>query len=593
MQSKYPNLIFWGCYLVLNLLLFLPLYLLNWETSSFFPLSLTTLHHPIEAAKQLTLWRDNLDVFRINSELLLLVSLWVFIPWLRRASTRKFFIGFWGLFYFFILIYAIFESVLLTLYQADVAFYSHFQLAIDGIQVLIRNLEMSSGFYLLVGLGVLLGFGFICALINGLISQAIIEQLSPWSKRGLALLTGLVAIFLVGFQSFLASPRMQVSSFAYKLKRNVTVSTEVYQRVQAFDDNTVQTRYDYGEFALRQKPNVHLIFVESYGSVLYKRPDYQKAYTALLAELTVQLQENNWFMASTLSDAPTWGAGSWMSYTSTLFGIRVDAQPQYLSLVDEYQNANYPDLGHFFKEQGYIYIRVSSLSDELGEEKQQQLQAFYGTDLWPTYSDLDYQGHLFGWGPAPPDQYSLAYARESLLDELDRPFFFVYVTQNSHYPWVSLPEIPDDWRTLNQQSNTPVTTQPSTIPHKVKRQNYYNSIAYELRILTDYVINATNDDIFILVGDHQPPQVSRPNDTFATPIHIISRDKAFRDAFLDYGYISGLEVEDMTVTMQHEGFYSLFVRVLLSQYGDNVKTLPDYLPRGVMLSDEKVARDSP
>lgn len=66
-----------------------------------------------------------------------------------------------------------------------------------------------------------------------------------------------------------------------------------------------------------------LVFVESYGSVLYKRPDYALAYTALLDELQSALTADGWHTASALSEAPTWGGGSWMAYTSALFGLRI------------------------------------------------------------------------------------------------------------------------------------------------------------------------------------------------------------------------------------------------------------------------------
>ena len=35
--------------------------------------------------------------------------------------------------------------------------------------------------------------------------------------------------------------------------------------------------------------------------------------------------------------------------------------------------------------------------------------------------------------------------------------------------------------------------------------------------------------------------------------------------------------------MRHEGFYSMFMRVLLAQYGQGIRALPDYLPEGVTI----------
>jgi hypothetical protein len=56
-----------------------------------------------------------------------------------------------------------------------------------------------------------------------------------------------------------------------------------------------------------------------------------------------------------------------MSYTSTLFGFRIDSHPEYLSLIERYQSIAYPDLGHYLKSQGCEYARLSPMSDQLGE----------------------------------------------------------------------------------------------------------------------------------------------------------------------------------------------------------------------------------
>ena len=56
--------------------------------------------------------------------------------------------------------------------------------------------------------------------------------------------------------------------------------------------------------------------------------------------------------------------------------------------------------------------------------------------------------------------------------------------------------------------------------------------------LLDYIDNS----IFILIGDHQPPQVSRRADGWATPVHVIAQDAAFVDAFAPYGFTPGLRV---------------------------------------------------
>ncbi len=584
--TGYPDLLFWGSYITLNLLLFLPLYLLNQDSTSFLPLPSSSTSNLTETLQQLLLWRNNFDIFRLNAEILLLVALWVHLPWLRRSPWRRLFRWLFATIYFLVLSYAVYESVTLSLYQVDPVFYSQFQLAVDGLTMVVRNLQVPGNFYAVAGLVLVAGVIIVGKLIGLLIGGVAVEQLSRWSKGGLTLLAILVLAALSNQPAALASPKMAVSSFTYKLRQNIVDSLADYRRIQAFDDTLAQTVYNYAGQKLMRKPNIYLIFVESYGSVLYRRPDYRQAYTALLSDLEAQLQAHNWHVASALSEAPTWGGGSWMSYTSTLFGLRVDTHPQFLALLDTYQAAAYPDLGHYLKSQGYEYVRLSSLSVELDEKEWLRYKNFYGVDQWLDYSDLNFNGLHFGWGPAPPDQYALYYAHETVLKPLDKPFFFFFITQNSHYPWIPLPEVVDDWQTLNEPADPIDIPLPDPMPHQWKRQNYLNSINYELRFLTDYILKASDDDsIFIIIGDHQPQQVSRRSDSFDTPVHILSRDGAFVEALLDYGFAPGLAVEEVTANLKHEGFYSMFVRVLLAQYGQGIRALPDYLPGGITVAD--------
>jgi hypothetical protein len=313
LTTKYPNLLFWFAYLTLNSLLFLPLYLLNLDSTTFLPLSALAANNPAETGKQLLVWRNNLDIFRLNAEILLLLTLWVYLPWLRRSPAHRLFRWFFGLVYVSALSYAIYESVMLSTYQSDPVFYSHFHLALDGLPMLVQHVQVPLSLYLLAGLGFVVGVIVIGTLIRTLIGGVPVERLSWGSKGSLALMACLVILAVVAQQETLASPKMEVSSFTYKLHQNIIASVALHERINAYDDAAIQNTYNYADYKLLRKPKIYLIFVESYGSVLYKRPDYLQAYSELLDELQIHLQENNWHVVSALSEAPTWGAGSWMS----------------------------------------------------------------------------------------------------------------------------------------------------------------------------------------------------------------------------------------------------------------------------------------
>ncbi len=277
------------------------------------------------------------------------------------------------------------------------------------------------------------------------------------TRLAVGMLTIASLLSLLHYHSALADPRMVVSSIAFKVERNIDESRRVYRSVGAIDDRTIRRAYAYEPYLLNETPDIYIIFLESYGSVLYKRPDYKIAYEILLMRLENRYKNEGWFTTTALSEAPTWGGGSWMSYTSALFGIHIEEHPYFLSLFEKYQTLDYPDLGHWLTEQGYRYYRASSLSKELNDSLWNEYISFYGVDNWIRYRDLNYVGQRYGWGPAPPDQYVVNFAEQHMEEGDDEPHLFFFITQNSHYPWMPIPEIADDWRTLNVPEEDQIT----------------------------------------------------------------------------------------------------------------------------------------
>ncbi len=195
----------------------------------------------------------------------------------------------------------------------------------------------------------------------------------------------------------------------------------------------------------------------------------------------------------------------------------------------------------------------------------------------------------YGWGPSPPDQYVLNAVNEELNGQSDQPFLLFWITQNSHYPWRKVPEVVDDWRAMNDGNAVVNVFEDDSTSLAEKQDNYLEAITYELSFLKEFILNeAGDDDIFVLMGDHQPGYIGRRSDGFGTPLHIISKDKSLVQAFAEYGFDPGLEVQDPSPTMRHEGFYSLFMRVFLQQYGQGHSTLPPYLPDGIQQEDSGV-----
>lgn len=602
-SGRHPDLIFWLCFVILNGLLFAPFFVAGMESAG---ASSTPRIGEVGSS-----WfgifgaaASASGLFHLSAELTVLVAVWVLLArttgrkpaWYTRSHL-------WGwalpFVYLLTLAYHIYEAVVRSVYQMEPNFANQYRFIVDGIGFLAEHVELSPGVYVTGVMGVVAFFAVGRLLFLGM-AAAVRMGLNRWTQLGLAGAVLMVLISAGIWGRALAAPDAPISSLAIKLGVNVQASRVAQEQVALLRDANVVDAYDYADLRLGKRPNIMLVFVESYGSVLYKRPDYALAYTALLDELQSALTADGWHTASALSEAPTWGGGSWMAYTSALFGLRIAEHPQYLALLDRFDGQTYPSLGVFLRSQGYDFTWLSTVSQELKDDEWERYKRFYGVDEWLRYRDLAYDGPRYGWGPAPPDQYALHAVRERLQAQPD-PYFLFFITQNSHYPWVPLPQMAADWHSLNLPAPDPVVGDQDAIDHAVRRQNYMNAVDYELRMLTELILTDRGDTIYVLVGDHQPPRVSRKEDGFETPIHIISRNPDFVAQFEQLGFSPGLTVPadaqgERAILMRHEGIYSLIMRTLMADYGlppaNLAANLPDFLPNGVQL-DSLLGADAP
>ncbi|MCB9422027.1 MAG: hypothetical protein H6667_19660 [Ardenticatenaceae bacterium] len=526
------------------------------------------------------LQRENLDIFRVNGELLLLVILRI---WIKPLHRRWFLFLAFSL-YLTELIYAIYEGFIRSYYLLEPVFYNDFFLFADGGSFLFHSMTFSVTTYLTGGLLLTVLVGSLFWLNRLLFWDIPTGQLSKASRLAVTGLGIAALISVAAVKGEVGGLETAVSSITVKINQNIQLSKVAKAEADQFDSQYLAQYYQFIRQDLREKPDVYLIFLESYGSVLYKRGDFYQTYVKLLGELQSKLADDDWATASTRSLSPTWGGGSWLSYTSTLTGLRLDSHAQYLAMFNRYVHEPFPLITNYLRSQGYGSYWLSPNSDVLNDIEWQRYKSFYGVDEWLRYPDLNYHGPLFGWGPSPPDQYSLNYSYEHINNTSSEPHVFFFITQNSHYPWTPLPEVVPAWQTLNDAP--PVTPPPTQRqPIEIMRQEYLASIEYELNMVVDFIVKeADEDDIFVLIGDHQPARVARYADGWDTPVHIISQDEKLVNAFADYGFVPGLYTRSREPTIHHEGFYSLFMRLFLEQYGQNPDNLPAYWPDGVPLS---------
>jgi len=110
---------------------------------------------------------------------------------------------------------------------------------------------------------------------------------------------------------------------------------------------------------------------------------------------------------------------------------------------------------------------------------------------------------------------------------------------------------------------------------------------YQLDCLMDFVQQQGNEnDLFIIIGDHQPPVLTPRESPQECPIHLISHQKneAFIRAFQQQHFTKGLLPDLNQTSMKHEGFYSLWMHHFLQHFSKTEeKDLPVYFPDGITI----------
>jgi hypothetical protein len=584
--------LFWISLLILNGLFFLPGYLLNRQEAAFWPLTSDLPLHQWPA--RLLLWRENPDIWRLNSELILFLALWhVTGHWLRqRPALRRAAAALLLLLYLFTWLYYLYESSVIALWQLEPNFYSQWQLGRDSLPLLREALRVTPA----LAVGAALAVVAFCLLCGGLLRATLRQApgIGRFSRRALALLALIAAIQIAIPHPSAAAPERVVSSVTRKTAANIGRSARLRHDILAFHQALAASSRDYTHYTLTEPPDIYLIFVESYGALMATRSPFRERWPAISDRLEQQLSAAGWHSATTLSDAPTWGGGSWLSYSSTLLGLRIETHPEYLALQETFREERYPDLAWWLQKQGYDYTFFSSITTRMPHEREEADRAFFGMDRWLQFADFGYDGPLYGWGPAPPDQYVLHALRELVPpDPAGTPRLFVGITQNSHYPWDPHPERVADWRSLNNPAlPDPPPDRRATVYSELKQRNYLRAIEYQMEVLAEWILETPSAEnaLYVLVGDHQPQQISSRRDGFATPVHIISRDAALIAPFLAHDFTPGLAFtaqagQAPTPAWRHEGLYSLLVHALVSRYSPAWQTAPPVQPHGLTLAD--------
>ncbi|WP_040605746.1 sulfatase-like hydrolase/transferase [Salisaeta longa] len=554
--SRSEVLICWIGFAALNVLLFVPAWAAGQPLSPFFPMSVEAV-----VLGSAVLWSADR----------------AYATGVRRTAA---------VLYGALFLYALYDAGIYLATQRSAIFYEDAQYVVSTAYLLQSLLSWSRAALLvgtLAGLAVLLGgvmpwtFRAMARAgrhrasrrilaVGHLVVWPLVFVVAPWQAWGAENLT---------YQT--GNERTRVRTLSGKIVENVQASLRLHQLLDELEQAPVDSTYfGYRSVPLRERPNIYLLMVESYGAVLNSHPALRAPYRRMMRRMTDSLAADGWHMASGHAVAPVRGGRSWLAIASTLTGARVGHQLLFKRF--EQHAAGYPHLVDFLNRRGYQTMAVQAAT-----RARPGLPApnTYGFDRLLYQNALNYRAPLYGWGGVP-DQYSLHYAH-AVADSSRAPLFLFFEGVDSHALWnYGLPPYLPDWRTFNAAAAHPqprswldarARLETAMLPDSVTSpriydapvtQRYLRHIAHDLRVVRDFLRTAVPpNSLVLLMGDHQPPVL--PSTTADVPLHVLSRNPALLRGFTSHlGFTSGLlrPPGQPLARVRQEALYSILVHML-------------------------------
>lgn len=351
--------------------------------------------------------------------------------------------------------------------------------------------------------------------------------------------------------------------------------SEILDSIRTLDRSHFEKLNAYGNVVLETKPDIITVCIESYGSFAFRNDEIHDAIQDVLDKYSKDLADAGLHVASNYSEPPLFVGGSWLSYVSFTYGIKVHNLQLYDALF--YGNHAFPvyeSLFHVLKRNGYYSFLLCPMGGfEDAQVDWDSINRCFQSDRNYDCDSLKFAGQTYpflaqGRIFSPPDQYSLNFAYDDIVRSDNRPFSLFFCTLNSHYPFASPTQAVDEWRVLNNRNvNPPATTdQESDLLTKYKM-----AIRYQLDYILRFALEHASDNLVItLFGDHQAPFVTPESFGKETPVHVISSANAVTDELCKHGFVSGLDPSaGQAVGIRHEGFLSLFMRAVNMAFGQD------------------------
>lgn len=518
---------------------------------------------------------SNQDFFRYVVELSILVLL-------SRIVYLGAFAKWFGLLYVLFLVFNIYQYSLRKIFEREPNFFSDSKLLKNAIAIIWYESKLK---VLLGGLSLLVMIFFLNLTFIRFFefSYSIGQSKSYLTIAILWSLTVLWSIVKHKFYTiFPGDIDLRYHFVVMEILKNISRSIKSYHISQRKVGKAFRDKRSALVLKLKKDPpNLYFIFVESYGSYFFNEPSLKHNSWDIFNTFQKKLSEDNWSCVSNFSKSPTTGGQSWLSYSSMLYGLFIEDNTYFENYLNDPEFYQSNSLLKTLKNSGYTNYNLNPIKPISGVDvPYEQMRKFYCIDRWVLNETMGYRGDVFGWGDCPPDQYSMNFMMELIEKEKATPYTYFYLTKNSHSPFIT-PSLVDNWRDLD-------LTNGSSHIHKgflkqPAKEDYAKAIAYELENLNRFIgDHGKEKDIFLIMGDHQPPMLSDPGVYgHDTPVHLISKNKEFLETFAEYGFQTNLK--DCVDFVKHEAMFSIFLRSFMQEYCKDYKYLPEYEPDGLQL----------
>ena len=291
------------------------------------------------------------------------------------------------------------------------------------------------------------------------------------------------------------------------------------------------------DLALLAGGDVLVLFLESYGSSTYDRPEYAAALAPAREKLAQAIQRTHRDVVSAFVESPTFGGGSWLAHLSLMSGMEVRDPGRYALLMTQQRDT----LATPFRKQGYRSVALMP-----GLRLAWPEGRFYRFDAIHDAPALNYTGPEFGWFHIP-DQFSLAKLEQLELQRTPRaPLFVLFPTLSTHLPFRPTPPYQPDWQRMLGSDPYDAAELRRSLAETPSWLNmgdsYMAAVQYTLELLSGFLDRHPDPAmVLVLLGDHQPAaNTSGENASWDVPVHIITGNARVLAKLRAAGFGAGL-----------------------------------------------------